>query len=623
MQRTWIFLVGLLFISLPTTAQLLVDKIIPPSPNAAAIMKYCDHPIGKNTGLQKIKIPIHTIRHQDLILPINLNYHPLGVKVEEEATWAGLGWHLSAGGTVTRLIRGKNDIGIAEADLGTKALGYPFEHIKPCLDDCPERKTNVFKQTVCNGLIDSDPDVFFYDIFGMRGKFLLTANHDIHVPALTINLGGSHPMVASFTIATNSWEFKSEDGTRYVLKTRELTETQRHYFDYKFDAHSLLFDYYSDVATTSWYLDEVISPTGARVTFEYDLGPDGKSQYGTNGAHTRMNINDHDTWDVHYSHYCFPEIENVQILAENMYGDVYLKNIRYGGNTIRFEKSAGREDVHSPARETRNRLSGLDFALLLDISKEPQKLDRIVINDAGNQSSYEFSYDYFNKNSTDSIPRLHKRLKLVNLIHKADGIEFPPFKFEYIERNPLPSKESHARDLWGFYNGEEDIRNIIPSDYFNYNQPERLLEVKGRARHFSEEFEMSGLIKKIHYPTRRAVEFEYESHDYHAVTDNITSFYGDKMSDGNFNHTSDPFVSGGLRIKRLKETFPSDELIKDFVYTNANGVTSGELAITPFNHDHESYGHKSSGNHYIRYSHVEVKSGKVHDGEEFLFRKKN
>lgn len=112
--------VFVLLFAFSAKAQLLVDKIIPPSPNAAAIMKYCDHPIGKNSGLQKIRIPIHTIKHDDIILPLNLNYHPIGIKVEEEATWAGLGWHLSAGGVITRIIRGKNDIGIAETDLGTK-----------------------------------------------------------------------------------------------------------------------------------------------------------------------------------------------------------------------------------------------------------------------------------------------------------------------------------------------------------------------------------------------------------------------------------------------------------------------------------------------------------------------
>ena len=71
----------------------------------------------------------------------------------------------------------------------------------------------------------------------------------------------------------------------------------------------------------------------------------------------------------------------------------------------------------------------------------------------------------------------------------------------------------------------------------------------------------------------------------------------------------------------MKETFPGDELVRDFVYLGDDGITSGELTITPFNHDHESFGHKTSGNHYIKYNKVRVKSGKIHDGEEFLFRK--
>ncbi len=609
-----------LFFALSANAQLLVDKVIPPSPNAAAIMKYCDHPVGKNTGIQRINIPLHTISHNDIVVPMSLSYHPLGIKVEEEATWVGLGWNLNAGGLITRLVRGKNDLGVAESELGVKALGYPFEHIKPCLDDCPERKTKIFRETVCNGLIDTDPDVFFFDILGRKGKFLLTTNHDIDDKAITINLVGDYPMVATFTIATNSWEFKAEDGFTYKFSTREFTETQRHYFDYKYDAHKLLFDYYSDVATTAWYLNEIISPSGSRVFFDYDVNAESKSLYGTNGAHMRMNINDHDTWDVHYTHYCFPEIENVQILAENMYNNVYLKGIRYGSNKVEFKKSV-REDMQSPAQENRPRLAGSDYALVLNIPNEPQKLDEIFIDEGGDLTTFKFDYDYFNKNTTDSIPKLHKRLKLTGLTQSANDIEFRPFSFTYMENHQLPSKESHARDLWGYYNGEEDIRNITPSDYFNYNQPERLLEVKGRNKHFSEEYEMTGLLMKIGYPTRRTVEYVYESHDYHKISNQISDYYGGKMGDSNFSHTTDPFVSGGLRIKRLKETFPGDELVRDFVYLGDDGITSGELAITPFNHDHESFGHKTSGNHYVKDNEVRVKSGKIHDGEEFLFRK--
>ena len=36
--------------------------------------------------MTKIKIPIKTIVNNDLYIPISLNYHAIGIKVEEEAT---------------------------------------------------------------------------------------------------------------------------------------------------------------------------------------------------------------------------------------------------------------------------------------------------------------------------------------------------------------------------------------------------------------------------------------------------------------------------------------------------------------------------------------------------------
>ena len=101
--------------------QLLTDKVMPPSSNAAAIIKYCDHPVGTKAGIPKIRIPFRTLAGDGVFVPISLNYHSLGVRVEEEATWTGLGWYLNAGGMITRIVRGKNDFGLVEEELNPTA----------------------------------------------------------------------------------------------------------------------------------------------------------------------------------------------------------------------------------------------------------------------------------------------------------------------------------------------------------------------------------------------------------------------------------------------------------------------------------------------------------------------
>lgn len=596
------------------SGQLLVDKVIPPSPNAAAVIKYCDHPIKRSTGIHKIKIPIHTINYNKIYVPISLNYHTIGIKAEEEASWTGLGWYLQAGGMITRMVRGKNDLSIAEQELGTNAIGYPFETIKPCLDDCEEAHQEDFRQKVCNGEIDTDPDIFFFDILGKRGKFMLTPGHDKNKDTLQINLVSPTKMTAVFYLKENKWVIKDRRDYTYTFKTREITEAHRNYFDYKFQSHKVLFKYYADLATTAWYLDEIKNKEGDRVTFIYDMKPDGHSRYGSNGAHNRMNINDEDVWDVHYTSYCFPDsIENVQILSEAIHGDVYLKSIRYGGKQIELLKSE-REDIVIPSSLSGERLSGSQFTQYLTAELPPQKLDVLEVLDVGKLAKkVQFHYSYFNGDESGPKARLYKRLRLdsVSVSNKKGA-----YKFSYQEEFGLPSKESHSRDLWGYFNGEEDPHNITPSDFFNYNQQENVFQKKNQTRHYSLKHAMEGMLVKKISPAGGIEEYIYDSQEYTAISHDIDTYYDEKMIKTNFDHNVDPFIAGGLRLKDIVYHYPVDKIYKEFVYVKKDG-SEGILSVTPFSHSHNNYGHKTSGNHHVVYDKVEMKTGKVYKGQRF------
>lgn len=594
----------------PIHGQLLLDRVMPPSPNAAALMKYCDHPIGVSSGIPRVKIPLATLINKDIIVPISLNYHALGVKVEEESTWTGLGWYLESGGMITRLIRGENDFAATEKkSFGSNALGYPFEHIKPCLDDCVENESQSFHNKVCDGEIDSDPDIYFFDILGVKGKFFLTPDHDPRAGVLTMKMTYPKNMTFSYITGENSWKVVDESGFEYHFKTIELTETHSNYFDYKIDSHKIHFKYFSKMATTTWYLNRVVSPTGSEAIFTYDLHGNGTSPYASNGAHHKMNINDEDIWDVHYSTYCFPEdIENVQILSESIYSDVYLKSIDCGEFMAVFDKSA-RKDIISPATMDRPRACGSDFTTYFNPQEGPQKLDQITIHNASNSESIRFKYGYFNENTNDSIPRLFKRLKLESMTKTSTG-QVQTTQFYYNERVSLPSKESHARDLWGYYNGEEDFYNITPSDFFNYSQPEKLLQEEGRTKHYSLEHIMAGTLVQIDHGHGLIQKFEYDHQEFMTINSEIASYFDDKMKGTNFNHAHQPYISGGLRIAKITELYPQDTVYKQYSYLQ-NNIESGVLSITGYNHAHRSLGHRTSGNHHVQYDNVNVKLIKV------------
>src|ERR1700722_12616602 len=91
------------------TAQQTMGSVSISSPNAAALGKFGDIPVGYHTGVPQIGIPFYTVQAGPLKLPISLDYHASGIKCMEPASWVGTGWALNAGGVITRTVQGQPD----------------------------------------------------------------------------------------------------------------------------------------------------------------------------------------------------------------------------------------------------------------------------------------------------------------------------------------------------------------------------------------------------------------------------------------------------------------------------------------------------------------------------------
>ncbi|MBS7566473.1 hypothetical protein KHS38_18860 [Mucilaginibacter sp. Bleaf8] len=84
------------------------------SPNVTEIGKYGEYPVNTATGVPSIDIPLYTIKGKKLELPISLSYHASGIRVDQEASFIGLGWVLNSGGVITQVVKNKPD----EGDFG-------------------------------------------------------------------------------------------------------------------------------------------------------------------------------------------------------------------------------------------------------------------------------------------------------------------------------------------------------------------------------------------------------------------------------------------------------------------------------------------------------------------------
>src|SRR6185503_2398419 len=73
-------------------------RIIPSTPNAAALTKYSGVDVALNTGMVKHEIPLYNLTAGKLSLRVSLSYSSNGLKVDEFPSLTGMSWILNAGG---------------------------------------------------------------------------------------------------------------------------------------------------------------------------------------------------------------------------------------------------------------------------------------------------------------------------------------------------------------------------------------------------------------------------------------------------------------------------------------------------------------------------------------------
>lgn len=144
-------------------------KIVPSSPEAAALTKMVNYPVNMNTGIPDINIPIYEINSGGLTLPVTLQYHSGGFKINEQAGRAGLGWSLSVDLQITRTVNGLDDfmgngIGYMNNNL-VLPTGYKFT------DGTPFPNANMYD--LAAGRKDGQPDKFDYRLLNKSGSFFI------------------------------------------------------------------------------------------------------------------------------------------------------------------------------------------------------------------------------------------------------------------------------------------------------------------------------------------------------------------------------------------------------------------------------------------------------------------
>ena len=386
----------------PTNAEnyLGKNKILPPSPTASSLGKYGETPVSNYTGIPEINIPIYQIQAGSLTLPISLSYHASGIKVEERASWVGLGWALNAGGVITRTVRSKPD----EYSNG-------YEQNFNWANSESMSISNAQKIAIINGNEEVEPDVYYYNFNGRSGRLIYLGNNEF-IPSPYADIKFTRIKTG---ISNINWNVIDENGIHYQF-SNNATEVS--------SSPSI------GIAKTAWYLTEISSSNiDNHIFFEYDnpkviTVPGIKAQNlllinNPASLSTIINFTNDDVDEVFHT-------------------TIKLKRIAFHETEILFNCSS-REDIDNES-----------------------KLNSIQVNKSGNVNlKYIFTYTYFN--NIEYNPTITKRLKLDKIQQcDANGNCLATHDLEYYDPDSLPFLNSLSQDYWGYFNGITNS-NLIPS----------------------------------------------------------------------------------------------------------------------------------------------------------------
>jgi len=429
-----------------------------PSPNAASLGKFGFIPMNYSSGTPGVSVPIYSIQEKDLSFDLSLTYNSNGLRVAEEASWAGFGWTLMATGAITRVIHGLPDLegsvylnnnnGKKWDDIG----GLPY------IDDLTANR-------IAEGYYDGEPDMFSFNFGKYSGKFILYRGEV--VPLSYQNM--------SIKKVSNDFFITTDDGVIYAFSKRETTTFHDARQAYSFPTY-----------VSSWLLTSITSANGVdRIDFLYASEQEvieSATSFGVD--HTFMGNPPPYGNGVNDGYLCVDKRSNVSNSGSSVVASWRLAKI----------VSRTAEIVFVPSEVDRLDLYGSSKALseVQIFSRETQSLIR----------KYKFDCDYFGDTSSQNTCRL--RLNSV-LETGVDGKLVRPYYFKYYD-GTLPSKLSFGQDHWGYSNGVGN-ESLIPHifDWQNFGDAIRIPDFGA---------ERVAMLERIIYPTKGFTKFTYELNTY-------------------------------------------------------------------------------------------------------------
>lgn len=453
---------------------------------------YIDH----FTGRPNVSIPIYKISTRELSLPISINYSSSGVVVNKKPELLGIGWTLSASGSVNRAT-----IGLPDEDPN----GYLTTGPRYILDNGRLQDFSIYNcYSASNGLLDLQPDQFQYNVSnGLSGTFFLNPANDEEVTILQVPRSDNKIFKNDGSLSgTIQWLIKDINGNNYYFGT----------FDNQTVIETTQSEEQSIWQKSTWHLMAIVS------------------------------ANESDTIRFHYEEGGIEELE----YYDEVYTKVLNQNVCPTGGSFCPAEEGFTSNLRLVSHQTfllkriETELMFIDFNTILRGSIKSLDNIKVYLKSKPSTPLNEFKFSYLEYGALNNN---NFRFFLSDLVKSTPSSEEnEKFVFLYIQPEILPELNSSSIDHWGYYNGKSNagiVQKHIILNHISIN--ETCYEYGNANRAADTALVYTGMLKEVVFPTGGILKYNYESNSFCQIKDvvntsikennrydvNLTSRYGD------------------------------------------------------------------------------------------------
>lgn len=457
------------------------SNMVAQSPEASQSGKLASMPVNLFTGIPQVSIPIyHFSSPNGLSLNVSLDYVGGGIRTAQTPTAVGLGWHLSAGGMISRTVRGMPD------DVAN--YGYLYA---PAIGTDIRADANKYYYDS----LDAQQDVFHYNFDGHSGRFFFGKNGQIiTVPDAKIKIIPRHLTSPYAQSTLTGFSIVTENGVKYEFALPEYVSTFVMGGSHPSGHTGQLSGYFGRPYTSAWHLTTIISPSNAdTIRLNYTVNTELYDYYfpqvsfvlHSNGAVTNYRPNGR-------SSYQYKALSSIEFPGKVKMNLTYSKTVTHDGINPAIWKIKVMDSVFR-------------FGYMLEY-----KVDNDTVRHTPGPNGHGVPDP-----EPDVIIRRPILLQSVTPFTRSEKQH--PYRFEYHRPIPLPNSEndtiSHRRDHWGFFNrltANDDVAPRVPP--FTWGAD--------RSPNYGA---LQGMLYKYHLPSGGFIQYTYGLNEHLPFTRSVSS----------------------------------------------------------------------------------------------------